>query len=371
METLFITAIEAIYAAATDPAAWATALQAIADCFADVGAILVYSKDDGSFGAIESVSLVPLMAEYRLAWGHRDIRAIRAQERGLFIAKDAITDADVLSAAEMDTDPVYTELLPRFGLKYFAGVSVSPDPHIAAAISVQRRADKPPYSASELELLTRLGRHAERALRLSVELLDAQLSNDGMREALSRLGIGVFALDSLGRVVFSNPAAERVEGDGLAVLGERLQLGSAGASAALASSLQLSLGQAHQVPDPKPLLIPRNFPKRPLTVYLLPVSGCATPAQEFLTQVRVIVLVMDPEPGAPPDPAVVRDVLGLTLGEAKVAALIGSGLPPREAAAKLGLTEETVRTALKRVFSKVGVSRQSELTALLTRLVLR
>jgi DNA-binding CsgD family transcriptional regulator len=68
---------------------------------------------------------------------------------------------------------------------------------------------------------------------------------------------------------------------------------------------------------------------------------------------------------------VVRDVLGLTLAEARVAALVGSGLAPREAAAKLGIAEETARTALKRVFAKVGVSRQSELTALLAKLVLR
>jgi len=60
-----------------------------------------------------------------------------------------------------------------------------------------------------------------------------------------------------------------------------------------------------------------------------------------------------------------------TLGEAKVAALVGSGAAPRDAAERLGITEETARTVLKRVFSKVGISRQSDLTALLTKLVLR
>jgi DNA-binding CsgD family transcriptional regulator len=83
------------------------------------------------------------------------------------------------------------------------------------------------------------------------------------------------------------------------------------------------------------------------------------------------VLAIQPEADGPADPAQVRDLLGLTLGEARVAALVGSGLAPREAAARLGIGEETARTALKRVFSKVGVSRQSELTALLTKLVLR
>ena len=54
-----------------------------------------------------------------------------------------------------------------------------------------------------------------------------------------------------------------------------------------------------------------------------------------------------------------------------MAALVASGSAPREAAEQLGIAEQTARTALKRVFSKVGVSRQSELAALLTKLVPR
>jgi DNA-binding CsgD family transcriptional regulator len=83
------------------------------------------------------------------------------------------------------------------------------------------------------------------------------------------------------------------------------------------------------------------------------------------------VLVIKPESDGPADPAIVRDILGLTLSEARVAALVGSGLRPRDAAAKLGIAEDTARTVLKNVFSKVGVSRQTELAALLTRIVLR
>jgi hypothetical protein len=49
----------------------------------------------------------------------------------------------------------------------------------------------------------------------------------------------------------------------------------------------------------------------------------------------------------------------------------GIGAAPREAAASLGLTEETVRTVLKRVFAKTGVSRQAELAALVGRIGLR
>jgi DNA-binding CsgD family transcriptional regulator len=73
----------------------------------------------------------------------------------------------------------------------------------------------------------------------------------------------------------------------------------------------------------------------------------------------------------PADPAIVRDLFGLTLGEARIAAMIGAGIPPKDAAERLGIAEDTARNVLKRVFAKVGVSRQSELTALLAKLVLR
>jgi hypothetical protein len=54
MVTLFNIAVESIYDAAPDPTRWPIALQAIADCFGDVGAFMIYQREDGGFGAIGS-----------------------------------------------------------------------------------------------------------------------------------------------------------------------------------------------------------------------------------------------------------------------------------------------------------------------------
>jgi DNA-binding CsgD family transcriptional regulator len=94
------------------------------------------------------------------------------------------------------------------------------------------------------------------------------------------------------------------------------------------------------------------------------------PFERALFGARAIVVVRRSRAGEPIDPGLARDLLNVTTGEARVAALVGSGLTPREAAKRLGITEETARTTLKRVFAKVGVSRQSELAALLSRLTL-
>ncbi len=122
----------------------------------------------------------------------------------------------------------------------------------------------------------------------------------------------------------------------------------------------------------RPILLEGGGAHRFLAAYVMPVRARPNqPADLVLRNARAVVVVLASNAAEPPDPAIVRDLLGLTLGEARVASLVGHGLPPRDAAEKLGIAEETARNTLKRVFAKIGVSRQSELTALLSNLVMR
>lgn len=70
-------------------------------------------------------------------------------------------------------------------------------------------------------------------------------------------------------------------------------------------------------------------------------------------------------------PSGLQDILrslGLTDTESKIAALVGQGHPPRDIGRLLQLAESTVRTRIKGVFSKLQLSRQSEITRLVTEL---
>ncbi|QGM44615.1 helix-turn-helix transcriptional regulator [Methylocystis heyeri] len=371
---LFVAAVEAIYGAAAQPSNWARALEAVADVFGDVGANLIWRRDDGSLGIIVSPSLLFCAEEWN-KWQDADIRAQRVHDRSIAAQFDAVTDRHLVTAQEVEAHPFYTQFLIPNGLGWLASAPVSPDPAVVVWISVQRAKAKASFSDEELEILARLARHAEQSLRLSVRLFDAELSKVGMGEALARLGIGVFALDSLKRVVFANPAAERVVGKGLDIANGRLCAAAKHETTALKCEIDRVIHATPEQVDgaPKPVLIHREEHDRPLALYVLPVTahGLDPAAAQFLTHARAIVLVIDPQADSPADPAVVRDILGLTLGEARVAALVGFGLTPRAAAEQLGIAEETARVVLKRVFAKAGVSRQSELSALLTKLVLR
>jgi DNA-binding CsgD family transcriptional regulator len=65
-----------------------------------------------------------------------------------------------------------------------------------------------------------------------------------------------------------------------------------------------------------------------------------------------------------------QQAFGLTPAEAQTASLVGSGLSPQAAADQCGLSVGTIRSELKSIFAKVGISRQCELVSTVTRLAL-
>jgi DNA-binding CsgD family transcriptional regulator len=88
----------------------------------------------------------------------------------------------------------------------------------------------------------------------------------------------------------------------------------------------------------------------------------------LLAAPTALVVVVDPDAEESRSPAEALRLLGLTPAEARVAALIGGGHSRSEAAETLGISEWTAREALKRVYSKLDIARQSELVRLVHRL---
>jgi len=66
-----------------------------------------------------------------------------------------------------------------------------------------------------------------------------------------------------------------------------------------------------------------------------------------------------------PAQQVLRALYGLTPAECRVALLLGDGHAPRKIVNMVGVTDNTVRSQIKSIFSKTGVKRQGELIRLL------
>lgn len=369
--SLYANAIEAIYAAAASTERWRDALEAIAAYFGDVGANLIYSRDDGSTATIVSAGLQAAHDDYQRGWWEQDIRWIRARDFVYRSQSGAVSDRHLVTDEEQATHPFYTDFQKRHGLRWIASVEVSPEPFALVALSVHRAPARQPYSDDELETFAGIGRHVEQALRLSIRLLRAEMTNAGLSEVLTHMNTGVFVLDGSGRVIHANPAATRLTGDGLRLAGGRLLIGNAQSHQTFQNRLAGAIGDLLSgTPDYlKPTLIERSGNRRPLVIYILPIRSAAHNAfDHFLGQAKAVLVLRDLDEQDATDPAMVRDILGVTLAEARVASLVATGVSPRDAATTLGIKEETARSALKRVFAKSGLSRQSELSALLGKL---
>lgn len=371
MNGKFVEAIEAAYKSATHPAQWPVALKLIADCFDDKGAILIFKKPDGSTAIIVSPGMERLMYDYNEGWWRHDFRLHRSFERGYIANLDTITDRHVVSMEETETHPFYRDFLAAYGLKWFVGTTVWPEINGWAGVAIERAIDKEPFTDDELVQFTRIARHVENALRLGIRLINAEAKSTSLADALGSLNIGIFLIEPSGRANPVNAIARGLLGDGLALRHGRLVARYEEEQRSLANAISRSLElTANTMPlEPRPIIIHGLDRDAFLAIYILPVThGPGMLLEDYLTDVKALILAIPSHAGAAPNPSLVRDLLGVTLGEARVAALIGTGLSPKEIGTQLNISEETVRTTLKRVYQKTGTSRQSQLTGLLTRL---
>lgn len=363
-------AIDAIYAAATSPGLWPYALHAIANVFGDAGTLLVYQREDGAFSHICSPGLESISKEFSTEYQGEDLRAVRALQRGLYFDRNVLTDRDLVSADEMEKHPFYL-LLAKYGLRHHAAVTICPNKSLATSVAVQRSMHLEEYEAEELATLERLCRHVENSLRVSIRLLSAELTREGLAECLSRVAVAVFGLDANGRVVFMNGLAKKLQ-DELPVRRDNHLSPSSFAGKLVREAIEAVLKEAghFRKAECKPVVWASPGTGRRYAAYILPTTHAIPGAESYFTALRYMLVVRTYDPCEALDASLVRDLFNLTLGEARLASLVGAGTAPGSAARRLGISEQTARTVLKRVFAKMGVTRQSEMASLMTRLVL-
>ncbi|WP_423196178.1 MULTISPECIES: helix-turn-helix transcriptional regulator [unclassified Cupriavidus] len=116
-----------------------------------------------------------------------------------------------------------------------------------------------------------------------------------------------------------------------------------------------------QVPMPAQAMLAHGVDGRTAQIVTMPLwPDAETPA--------ALVVVYEGNASPPAMAAILRDLYALTPAEARLAALMTTGIGLPEACAQLGIKRETSRTQLKSIFIKTGMSTQAQLSHLLTRL---
>lgn len=199
-------------------------------------------------------------------------------------------------------------------------------------------------------------------------MLDLKSVGDGAFErVVDTLSVGVYLVSADGRVAYMNAAAERQakHGKALRIVNNRIAPADPAARAALAQAIEetardetLARRGAHAA-----IALP-DRDGQGCVATLLPLERRSRDVLAPLAA-PVAVFVQDPTATAPLPGEAFAQLYGLTDGELRVVLAVAEGLGAIEAADRLGVGERTVRTHLQKVFSKTGVTRQTELLKLL------
>lgn len=223
------------------------------------------------------------------------------------------------------------------------------------------------FSRADHQLVAGLLPHLARAWRIRRALTQWQGLAASLASALDRLDRGVIISTPDGRIRFANREADRMLTDGgrLTVRQGRLggadpresaglrklisDISAAGSGERLQPSAAVPLGDTDEngglVVVAEPITPPHcEVLRQPgIAGAILFLGGSATRAR--MTADRL------------------RNAYALTPAQAELAARLVDGAKLIEAAAALGVSENTARTHLKAIFQRVGVNRQAELVA--------
>lgn len=251
--------------------------------------------------------------------------------------------------------PHYAEVCRKFDVGFGPQMNLQRTENQYVGLAVLRRRREGHGTAADGAALDALAPYILDAVRLrrSIEDQGALI----VRDAMEAMGVAAFLCDGWGRVSRMTPSAEALVGPaGPLVLknaalafrtdeqSRRLQEAVAEATANASTPMRTiaaSVGRGERVVvQVSPL---------PLTPGLM---GFAP---------RAIITVRRRR--GPPDPVLVAEAFDLTQAEAEVAVAIAGGDTRDEVAARRCVSVETIRSQLKLIFGKTGVTREAELVA--------
>ncbi|WP_342150847.1 helix-turn-helix transcriptional regulator [Methylorubrum sp. SB2] len=271
-----------------------------------------------------------------------------------------LSDLDVVTQDEIDTDPLYRDFLIPRGYGSGTATAVMVPSGDSVIVHCERPHADGPFGPEMLATLDTLRPHLARAALLSARLEMERIATT--TRTLELLGLPAAVLGTGGRLLAANAGLTALMPHTLSDQPSRLAVVDPAADRLLREAMGGARGGDRPLPV-RSIPIPAQDERPPVILHLVPVRGAA---HDVFARARAVLIATPVVARDVPSADVVQGLFDLTPAESRLAALIAAGDAPVPAAAKLGITPSTARSVLKRVFQKTGVSRQAELVGLLT-----
>lgn len=354
-----------LYDAAMDPTLWPQALDGFSRLFGGVGAVMHSLTRERTLLHV-SPDLIAATHDYQAYWWNRDplieVGRAKRMKSGTFVDKAQLDPETIQRGA------FYQEFLRSHGVGGIVGVLASPVPDTTISFSLQNPAGHE-MDAADLKLFESVGGHLTRAAAISAKVVSLETLRDSLFEGYDRYGCGLAIVAADGAVLASNREFQALIGLGIRLYRQKIATENPAQQHALDRMIADIANGGRLTPDTAVIVLERAASEHGLVIRAIPLRPQTIEARfpGVPTVDAVLLFVVDPDRSPPGGPGILRRAFGLTGAQARTADLLASGLTPQEIADTLEISITTVRTTLKVIYDKLGVSRQVDLARLVAR----
>ncbi|PPA00939.1 helix-turn-helix transcriptional regulator [Pseudomonas sp. MWU12-2312b] len=285
--------------------------------------------------------------------------------------RQVVTLAEFVSNDDWLHSEFYKNFLEPVDVFHILGADINTVDGAQCRIRISRGRDDKPFGSEEKALLTHFIPHLERSIKIHMQLNRIEAERNLYAGAVNQMAVGTIILDEAGKVLQTNPVADRLiqEKDGIKLVNDGLQVGTARDTQEFRRLVKQSLlSQKSSNPSVvEALRVQRPSGRADLGIIVRSVP--LTDWSEGKQCPTVVIFISDPEQQSTAPQEIVRALFDFTPAETQLAMLLANGLTLDEASEELGISRNTSRAHLRSTFSKTGVTRQTMLVRLILRSV--
>jgi len=378
----FSSLVELIYEGATAPERWTRdILPAVSEYLGAPSCILYtmsHTPQSGGYFFLHGIEQEHVDL-YVQKYYDQDVWKIAIEEKRMNTTGAVLIGDELLPRKRLLDSSFYKECLSHNAnmVQLMAGIvfGAESETSLPTTCSFFRGSRHPDFNDKDRVNMRLLLPHLSRSLGVMQRLRSTELTLATSLAALDRLSSGVLLLNRLGAVTFANRVAQRMvnAGNGLRLHHHGHQSGqseligeTAAASKAIRNAVNATLAVSPYAVQhfSKSVAIPHTCGS---TSYVLQFSALGS-HNEFGgdgNAFAAIVFISDGADRIAIDPAVLQEIYGLTLTEARVAVALVDHESVKKVADALGVSLATVRTHIKNIYGKLGVDTRTRFVKLL------
>lgn len=351
--------IDQIYEAAFVPEYWETVCEKLSEEVESYSASLITIGENQSFQWVSSSNAREPMQ--RFSQSPLRFENVRPQRHLALSPYSFMRDIDLMTADEIANDPIYVEFLRPLGLGWTVGDMFREPSGHTVIFDIIRRTDVGPFEQADVDRLNSLRPHLARAATISSRLQFERMN--AAIQALELVGLPAAVITPEGRVIAANNLLQDYSPQVSIQARDRLMFGLADTNLKFADMLSRSQTEAR----PRGFSLPmRQTPERlPAVVHFVPVRGNA---RDIFVNAAYFVVATSVDRSRMINNETLQGLFDLSPAEARVARFLAMGNDVAATAQHLGLGVETVRTHVKSILGKCGMTRQTDLVASITSL---